>query len=49
MSDLFHAQVPLSFVRQVFDVMAETPQHTYQLLANCSPSARAGCAGLPHS
>lgn len=32
MSDLFHAQVPLSFVQQVFDVMAATPQHTYQLL-----------------
>lgn len=32
MSDLFHARVPLSFVRDVFDVMRETPQHTYQVL-----------------
>lgn len=32
MSDLFHAQVPFDFVRQVFDVMESTPQHTYQLL-----------------
>ena len=32
MSDLFHAQVPLSFVREVFTVIADTPQHTYQLL-----------------
>ncbi|MFJ9188492.1 DUF5131 family protein [Streptomyces anulatus] len=32
MSDLFHARVPLGFVRQVFKVMAETPQHTYQVL-----------------
>lgn len=32
MSDLFHARVPLSFVRQVFQVMADTPQHTYQVL-----------------
>jgi protein gp37 len=32
MSDLFHAKVPISFVRDVFDVMAETPQHTYQVL-----------------
>ncbi|WP_228925349.1 DUF5131 family protein [Streptomyces sp. DH7] len=32
MSDLFHARVPLDFVRQVFKVMAETPQHTYQVL-----------------
>ncbi|MFD3484952.1 DUF5131 family protein [Streptomyces sp. NPDC058665] len=32
MSDLFHARVPLDFVRQVFAVMADTPQHTYQIL-----------------
>jgi protein gp37 len=32
MSDLFHAKVPLAFVRDVFDVMRETPQHTYQIL-----------------
>ena len=31
-SDLFHARVPLDFVRQVFDVITETPQHTYQVL-----------------
>jgi protein gp37 len=31
MSDLFHARVPLSFVQQVFEVMADTP-HTYQVL-----------------
>ncbi|MCD5341723.1 phage Gp37/Gp68 family protein [Arthrobacter sp. AK04] len=32
MSDLFHAKVPISFVQDVFDVIAETPQHTYQVL-----------------
>ncbi|WP_189297934.1 DUF5131 family protein [Streptomyces cinerochromogenes] len=32
MSDLFHAKVPLDFVQQVFHVIADTPQHTYQLL-----------------
>ena len=32
MSDLFHEDVPLAFVREVFLVMAETPQHTYQVL-----------------
>ncbi|HSV64638.1 MAG TPA: phage Gp37/Gp68 family protein [Mycobacteriales bacterium] len=32
MSDLFHAKVPLTFVRDVFAVMADTPQHTYQML-----------------
>jgi protein gp37 len=32
MSDLFHAKVPTSFVQRVFEVMAATPQHTYQVL-----------------
>lgn len=32
MSDLFHAKVPVSFVRDVLQVITETPQHTYQLL-----------------
>ncbi len=32
MSDLFHARVPLDFVRQVLQVIADTPQHTYQVL-----------------
>jgi protein gp37 len=36
MSDLFHARVPLGFVRDVFAVIAETPQHTYQVLTKRS-------------
>lgn len=32
MSDLFHARVPVSFIRDVFDVIRDTPQHTYQAL-----------------
>jgi protein gp37 len=32
MSDLFHARVPEYFIRDVFDVMASTLQHTYQIL-----------------
>lgn len=32
MSDLFHAKVPESFVRDVVDVITATPQHTYQVL-----------------
>lgn len=32
MSDLFHEAVPPGFIYRVFQVMAETPQHTYQLL-----------------
>lgn len=36
MSDLFHARVPLGFVQDVFDVIADTPQHTYQVLTKRS-------------
>lgn len=36
MSDLLHARVPIAFVRDVFDVMRGTPQHTYQLLTKRS-------------
>lgn len=36
MADLFHAKVPLAFIREVFDVMAATPQHTYQILTKRS-------------
>lgn len=32
MSDLFHEDVPLSFIKDVFKVMNDTPQHTYQIL-----------------
>ena len=32
MSDLFHKDVPLSFIQKVFEVMNNTPQHTYQVL-----------------
>ncbi len=32
MSDLFHAKVPNDFIRHVFEVMAATPRHTYQVL-----------------
>jgi protein gp37 len=32
MSDLFHKQVPDYFIKQVFKVMNENPQHTFQVL-----------------
>jgi protein gp37 len=32
MSDLFHHEVPIEFIQKVFDVMNNTPQHTYQVL-----------------
>jgi protein gp37 len=36
MSDLFHARVPVEFVSRVFGVIADTPQHTYQVLTKRS-------------
>lgn len=36
MSDLFHPKIPVSFIREVFEVMADTPRHTYQLLTKRS-------------
>jgi protein gp37 len=32
MSDLFHDDVPVEFIRKVWDVMRDTPRHTYQIL-----------------
>lgn len=32
MSDLFHDRVQHSWIREVFDVMLQTPRHTYQVL-----------------
>lgn len=40
MSDLFHDDVPLSFIRDVFDVMGDTPQHQYQILTKRSKRLR---------
>ena len=40
MADLFHAKVTVSFVQDVFDVMRETPRHTYQLLTKRSRRLR---------
>lgn len=32
MADLFHEKVPIAFIKRVFETMAQTPQHTYQIL-----------------
>ena len=32
MSDLFHEEVPLEFIRQVFEVMSRASRHTFQIL-----------------
>ncbi|UUV32975.1 phage Gp37/Gp68 family protein [Amycolatopsis roodepoortensis] len=36
MSDLFHAKVSIGFIRDVLAVIADTPQHTYQMLTKRS-------------
>jgi protein gp37 len=33
---IFHARVPVSFIRDVFDVCRDTPHHTYQVLTKRS-------------
>jgi protein gp37 len=40
MSDLFHARVSREFVRDIFQVMADTPRHTYQVLTKRSRRLR---------
>jgi len=32
MSDLFHPEIPLGFIKKVFKVMNDNPQHTFQVL-----------------
>jgi protein gp37 len=36
MSDLFHRDVPLSYLLRIFEVMKRTPQHTYNVLTKRS-------------
>ena len=36
MSDLFHEDVPLVFIQEVFDVMEKNPNHTFQVLTKRS-------------
>jgi len=47
MSDLFHAKVPLEFIQQAFQVMAETPQHRYQILTKRARRLRMLADRLP--
>jgi protein gp37 len=47
MSDLFHARVPIGFIRQVLQVMQDTPQHTYQVLTKRSRRLRRLDLGWP--
>jgi protein gp37 len=46
MGDLFHKDVPDQFIKDVFDVMIETPRHTYQLLTKRSERLQAFAKNL---
>jgi protein gp37 len=47
MSDLFHADVPEAFVARVFQVMRETPRHTYQILTKRAERLARAAPRLP--
>ncbi|MGI4791825.1 MAG: DUF5131 family protein [Janthinobacterium lividum] len=40
MSDLFHPDVPLEFIRRVFNIIERCPQHTFQILTKRSERLR---------
>lgn len=40
MSDLFHKEIPTSFIDRVFDAMEAVPQHTFQILTKRSSLMR---------
>lgn len=46
MSDLFHEKVPFDYIRQVFDVMTQAPQHTFQVLTKRAERMAEFCAGI---
>lgn len=49
MSDLFHHDIPLSFIQRVFATMEQCPHHTFQVLTKRSKRAAelAGCLPWP--
>jgi protein gp37 len=47
MSDLFHTDVPIEFIRRVFQTMADCPQHTFQVLTKRSERLREVASLLP--
>jgi protein gp37 len=47
MSDLFHEAVPPEFIARVWNVMADTPQHTYQILTKRPDRMAEICNQLP--
>ncbi len=47
MSDLFHEQVPTTFIQRVFSTMERCPQHTFQVLTKRSHRLREMGCSLP--
>lgn len=47
MSDLFHPDVPLDFIKQVFQTMVECPHHTFQILTKRGERLAELCKELP--
>jgi protein gp37 len=47
MSDVWHARAPDEFILRVFEVMADTPQHTYQVLTKRPLRAARMASNLP--
>jgi protein gp37 len=47
MSDLFHDDVPVEFIKRVFDTMTRCPQHTFQVLTKRSQRLREIAHELP--
>jgi len=47
MGDLFHEDVPLEFIRAVFDVMARAPRHRFQVLTKRAERLAAVSEDLP--
>jgi protein gp37 len=47
MSDLFHNEVPLRFIRRVFDVMQRAERHTFQVLTKRAERLERLAAKLP--
>ena len=47
MSDLFHEDVPLPFIRRVFETMVESPQHVFQILTKRSRRLKEAATALP--
>jgi protein gp37 len=40
MSDLFHEEIPVGFIQDIFQVMRNNPQHTFQILTKRSQRLR---------